>query len=431
MKMELRSFRVRDVQFGDHTKLEDAVLHVNRDELRRVAMQGGAFADVTIKVARPNEGARTIHVIDAAEARYKLDGGSTYPGVVGPIETAGQGITHRLAGLAIVSVGEGVAGESTYWREALIDMKGPGAEASPFGSMPNLVLQFHPHQDYLRDDLPEAELENMMLGSLLAQKYHWQIRMAELKVATHLAGVTADMKPDDVDVFELSPPQSPLPRVVYFWQGYFCIYGQPFNEMLPTLIHPNEILDGAVINIRSNAHAGHRDSTFFNVNHAIVRELYSRHGTELDFAGVIIYPMASDDLSAKERMAEYAVKLAKVLGAEGAISSYAGGGHPAVEFMLICQRCEREGIKTSLVMPEAYGTPEDPGFVYSVPEAVAITSTGRGTQKVQLPAMEKVIGGDAFFDLEASPSDSFEVPYRYIYGCMTNTGYARLTAKEY
>ena len=122
-----------------------------------------------------------------------------------------------------------------------------------------------------------------------------------------------------------------------------------------------------MVNIRSNSHAGHRDSTFFNLSHAIVRDLYSRHGKDLDFAGVVIYPMASDDLATKERMAEYATKLARILGAEGAISSYAGGGHPAVEFMLICQKCEQEGIKTVLVMPEAYGTPEDPGFVYSVP----------------------------------------------------------------
>ena len=90
-------------------------------------------------------------------------------------------------------------------------------------------------------------------------------------------------------------------------------------------------------------------------------------------------------------MAEYAVKLARLLGADAACSSYAGGGHPAVEFMLICQKAERAGIRTVLVMPETYGLPDDPGFVYFVPEAERIVSTGRTTQSLELPRMDRVI----------------------------------------
>ena len=427
----MQSFTIKDVQLDGQTRLENGVLFVNPDELRGLAMEDGAFSDVLVEIARPGERTRTVHVIDASEARHKPGFGTDFPGFVGPMKTVGEGKTDRLTGMAIVATGEAVAGESTYWREALIDMSGPGAEVSPFGSMLNLVLSFQPHGEYLRDDGPDAEIENMMYGSPLAQRYHRRIRTAELKVSAHLAGVAAEASPDDIEIFELTRPYVSLPRVVYFWQGSFCVYGQSSPEILPTLIHPNEILDGAVVNIRSNSHAGHRDSTFFNLSHAIVRDLYSRHGKDLDFAGVVIYPMASDDLATKERMAEYATKLARILGAEGAISSYAGGGHPAVEFMLICQKCEQEGIKTVLVMPEAYGTPEDPGFVYSVPEAVAITSTGRGTQKVELPAMETVLGGDSFFDLDATPWQSLHVPYRYVYGSMTNTGYAKLAAREY
>jgi glycine reductase len=99
--------------------------------------------------------------------------------------------------------------------------------------------------------------------------------------------------------------------------------------------------------------------------------------------------------------------------------------------MLICRKCERAGIRTVLVMPETYGTPDDPGFVYSVPEAERIVSTGRSTQALELPPVERVIGGDAFFDLEGSPADGRSILYRYLLGCGTSAGGGRLTARQY
>jgi hypothetical protein len=140
---------------------------------------------------------------------------------------------------------------------------------------------------------------------------------------------------------------------------------------------------------------------------------------------------ASDDITDKEIMAEYAVKLARLLGADAACASHAGGGHPAVEFMLICQKCERAGIPTVLVMPETYGTPDDPGFVYFVPEAERIVSTGRSTQPVELPRVERVIGGESFFDLAGSPAEGRSVAYRYLLACGTSASGGRLTARQY
>ena len=201
--------------------------------------------------------------------------------------------------------------------------------------------------------------------------------------------------------------------------------------MLPTVLHPSEVLDGAVVNVRSNVHASNRTATFTNQQHGVVSELLDRHGREVDFRGVIVYPAASDDINEKELLAEFAVKLARVLGADAACASYSGGGHPAVEFMLICRKCERAGIRTTLVMPEIYGTPDDPGFVYFVPEAERIVSTGRTTQTVDLPRMERVIGGESFFDLPGAPGDAQTVLYRYLLGCGTSAGNGRLTARQY
>ena len=94
-------------------------------------------------------------------------------------------------------------------------------------------------------------------------------------------------------------------------------------------------------------------------------------------------------------------------------------------------RYAEEGIRTVLVMPEAYGTPDDPGFVHHVPEATAIVSTGRHTEPVKLPAMRRVLGGDRFFDLPDEPGGELEIPLRYLYAGVTSTGSGRLTARQY
>ena len=50
----------------------------------------------------------------------------------------------------------------------------------------------------------------------------------------------------------------------------------------------------------SRRHATIRSSTYDNQHHAIIEELYDRHGRDVDFRGVVIYPAASDDINDKE-----------------------------------------------------------------------------------------------------------------------------------
>jgi glycine reductase len=432
MRLEMATTTIRDVEFSKATRLDGGVLAIDREELRRLLLEDDAFADVSLDIARPGDSARIIHVMDVAEPRWKSPPGSTFPVFVGPPRTVGEGRTFRLEGVAVVSTSEAVAGEPTYWREAIIDMVGPGADASPFGATTNLVLTFTPSEKFRDDARADAVIENIMVGSRLAQRYNRRVRVAQLKAAAYLARATAAREADRTRVYELGGAREGLPRVVYFYQLSGSVYyGGHLDRMLPTPVHPSEILDGAIVNIRSNVHASMRGSTFDNQNHGIIGEMFDRHGRDLDFRGVIVYPAASDDVIEKEVMAEHAVKLARLLGAEAACASYAGGGHPAVEFMLICQKSERAGIRTVLVMPETYGLPDDPGFVYSVPEAERIVSTGRTTQSVELPAVKRVLGGEAFFDLPGSPSDRLTVPFRYLLGCGTSAGGGRFTARQY
>ena len=80
------------------------------------------------------------------------------------------------------------------------------------------------------------------------------VRLATLKIASRLAEHTKDMKPVRVEAFEIGDVDPALPRVVYVDQVMHqasmvqtFMYGRNLGDSLPTLIHPNEMLDGAVV----------------------------------------------------------------------------------------------------------------------------------------------------------------------------------------
>src|SRR5262249_56130407 len=62
------------------------------------------------------------------------------------------------------------------------------------------------------------------------------------------------------------------------------LYGDPVRRMLPTVVHPNEILDGAVV----RGFMGRTATTHAIQNHPVIRELYAQHGRTLWFAGVVV-----------------------------------------------------------------------------------------------------------------------------------------------
>ncbi|MFI5268244.1 MAG: glycine/sarcosine/betaine reductase component B subunit [Chloroflexota bacterium] len=433
MRLELASFPVRDVRFAASTAYDDGVLSIDHEQLRALLLASGDFEDVAIEIVRPGDAARLIHVMDAVEPRWKAGGGTAFPGFLNLSSTsAGEGRTHRLSGMAVLALGDAVAGETTYWREAIVDMSGPLAQVTPFGSTINLALEFRPSAEYLDPNHPDAAIANMMTGSPLSQRYNQAVRMAELRAAEYLAQSTAQLEPDDLAIYELAPADPELPKVVYFFQmSGLLVYGRDVERALPTVMHPNELLDGALVNIRSNSFAASRYSTYECQTHALIQTLYAHHGVDLNFAGAIVYPATAEVVAVKEVVSSYAVKLARMLGAQGACSSYMGGGHPCVEFMLICQKAERAGIKMVGVMPEGYGTPDDPGFVHFVPEATRIVSTGRTTQQADFPAVERVLGGQSFFNMAGVPGDQLQLPYYYVFGACVSTGSGQLAARQY
>src|SRR5207237_4516294 len=100
--------------------------------------------------------------------------------------------------------------------------------------------------------------------------------------------------PDAEEVFELPPMKGLLPRIAYIFQvhshqrptvpGEGLLYGDNCRHLMPTILHPNEVLDGAVM----CAYDSNAMETWSIQNHAVILDLYRRHGRELSFAGVVV-----------------------------------------------------------------------------------------------------------------------------------------------
>lgn len=438
MGLELGTFEIKDAVLGSRTELNAGVLSINAGELRAKLLEEGDFEDVEVEIIRPNEEVRLIHVIDAVEPRLRVsEPGSDFPGMLGPPRRVGRGRTHRLNGVVVTEVAPPVPGEPTYRREAIVDMAGEGAKYSPLSGLINVVLSFRPKQE--KSATAGESLENVFEGTSEAGEYNHAIRIAGLKAAVYLAEVTRGQQPDRVDVYDLDhADHGKLPKVIYFYQMKSpYVYGEVApsggaigrGAHLPTLIHPNEILDGAIVNY-SCMTACMREVTYLLQNHALIHELYAHHGKDLDFMGVVLYTNG-DSVWTKERISSYAANLAVTLGADGAILMCHGGGHPFVDVMMTCQKLEQDGVKTTLLLMEMAANPEDSGFVHYVREADAIVSTGNYEQMIDLAPMAKVCGGSEILETGDKASGPLNVPLRSILGSTHQFGGSYLQGRTY
>jgi glycine reductase len=273
---------------------------------------------------------------------------------------------------------------TTVQRSAILDMSGPGAEISRFSSYVHLVVSFRIAPG---------------LGELDA---HGAIQSAELKVAQRLAQVTAELPAEKISTYDLSEKNLELPNVMLI-QG--CItdpqhvhsgvgyYGLSLRNSLSTFIHPNELLDGAVTVDTTRSGRGYYPTTWDWQNHPLALELYAAHGKSLNFGGVILQRIRFETNHGKEVGAQNAARLAKAMGAEGALVTWIGGGNAFVDVMFTVRACEQAGIKTTLVTYENGGKEgKDSPVLFYLPEADAVVSTGALDRTVELPAMDRLIG---------------------------------------
>lgn len=432
MRLEVGTFNIRDVVLSNKTALSDGVLYVDRDKVVERVLQDHHFSSVELHLVRPGDATRLVNLLDVVEPRYKVSGpGNVFPGLLGPPVAVGQGRTHRLANLTVMETSEPLVDEPNFWRDSILDMTGPGADHNLFANTLNLVLEIKPKIDFSPEELSRLQLTNYNRGSAWVQAYHRAVRTAGMKVAAYLAEITRAMTPDHVDAYELGQVVDPaLPRVAYSCQVLFHLMYGEFLGWQPTFLHPNEFMDGVLVNPH-NTVASTRDATYVLQNHPIIHELYRLHGKALNFFGVLVYRAQINSLEDKERTTAYAAKLLRMVGLDGLVMTWTGSGNPGIDTMLLCQKCEQQGIKTTLINVEMARTPEDSGFVYFVPEADAMVSGGNYETTITLPPMEKIIGGRKLMEPDLNTSGSLTVPLRYLHGATNVMGATKLAGVPY
>ncbi len=231
---------------------------------------------------------------------------------------------------------------------------------------------------------------------------HDTILRAELKIAHRLAETTRDKTPRNVEVFDLSKIDPALPRIVYImgcvtqWHvphSGIALYGIPIRESLPTFVHPNEIIDGA-LTTDARRGSGMHPMTWEWMNNPVIFSLIREHGKRLNFLGIILQRTRFETEAGKQLTAAVTSQMARLMGADGAIiTRISPSGNNLMDIMLTLQGCERKGIKTVLVTPEYSGSDgtEIP-LVFYVPEATAMVSTSSIDQPIRGPVPTKVIG---------------------------------------
>jgi len=404
MRLELASFPVKDVQLGRQTSYKSGTLEVDKEELLKLVRDDRKIASADLDVAFPGEQTRIVRVRDVVEPRIKVSGpGCVFPGILGPVETVGEGRTHTLPGVAVVvsadynpEVKSGSGGQNS----GIVDMWGPGAKLSPYGSIINVVLVLK-----LVDGLSELDA-------------HTAIRLAQCKVAQRLAETTRDMVPENIETFELSDADPSLPRVVYdltfitTWHEpvmALLYYGLPIRESLATFIHPNELIDGA-LTVDARRGSGEVPRTWEWMNNPVVFRLLREHGKQVNFLGVILQRTRFEVEQCKHIGAQVASQMARLLGADGVIiTKTSPSGNNSMDLMFLVQACEQKGIKTVFMTPE-YGGAEgkEQALWFYTPEADAMVSTSSLDRGARLPAPAKVIGCEKGELVEPYPAEPIQ-----------------------
>ena len=193
-------FAVAEVVEGTKTGRDGTTLVVAAPELAVGAGQP-ALAEATVDVVRSGDRVRIANVLDVVLPDVRADDpATTFPRTPGAATT---GLLHRLAGVAVLSVcdwrGAGYAGPAEF-PDSFVDMKGPGADRSPWSATSNVVLRFVPRPGASVDDVDAA------------------IRRETLRVARELAASTIGGEPDEVQRYGELPHGGDLPAVAAILQ---------------------------------------------------------------------------------------------------------------------------------------------------------------------------------------------------------------------
>jgi len=395
VKLELGNFHVEDIEFGNETTFNDGHLTIDKEEALEVVYKDEHITEADLKIVKPGDMVRLVPVKEAIEPRYREEGGPVFPGVTGDLMQAGDGRTLAMKDMSVLVVGKHWGG----FQDGLIDMGGEGAKYTYFSQLKNVVLVADTDEDFEKHE---------------QQKKNRALRWAGMRLSEYLGKALKDKEPDEVETYTLDPitkrseEVSELPSVVMVMQpqsqmeepGYNDLnYGWDTNNMLPTFMHPNEVLDGAMIS-GSFMPCSSKWSTYDMQNFPLIRRLYEEHGETINFIGVIMSNL-NVAMEQKERSAQFVAQMAKSLGADAALVAEEGYGNPDADYIGCLVALEDAGVKTVGVSNEATGRDGGSQPLVSLdPKADALVSTGNVSELIKLPPMDTVIG-----ELEALARD--------------------------
>ncbi len=413
MALALEHIVINEVVPDSETRVKGHTLHVDQQALVDfLKAQDQRLGTIDLELVRPGESCRIICVKDVIEPRHKIDGAEL-----------GQGRIQALKNVAVVTCGQIVG-----FQEGIIDMSGPGASYTPFSQTFNIVL-------------------DISVGAGLESHEHEEaVRLAGLRAAAFLGAAAGDRAADLVEHYSpLDPDVLPdeLPRVAYVYmllsQGLLhdtYVLGQNAMAGLPRLMEPHELMDGAITS-GNCVSACDKNTTYHHQNNPLLRELWRRHGHDLNLVGVVLTnePVR---LAAKEQSAARTVALVKELGAMGAVISKEGFGNPDADQVMLIRGLEAAAIKTVALTDEYAGQNGSSQSLADItPEADAMVSVGNANGLVVLPPMARILGPikdltslAGAYPQSLSEDGSLEIELQGLVGATNQLGMQRLRARE-
>ena len=387
MRLEIGNFYVKDIVFGDKLSFDNGILTINKEEALAFIREDERITEAELYIAKPGDKIRMCPVKEAIEPRTRLDGRSLFPGYTGEIAKAGEGVTHALKNCSVLVVGRHWGG----FQDGVIDMSGEGQKYTYFGQLNNIVLVADTNEVFEQRE---------------QQKKNDALRRAGHKLAEFIGACVKELTPEDTEVYELGAiirrgeEVEKLPSVVYVMQpqsqmeemGYNdLVYGWDMNHVVPTVMHPNEVLDGAMVS-GSFMPVSSKWSTYDFQNCPNIKALYNEHGKTINFLGVIMSNL-NVALEQKERAALFVAQIANSLGADGAVVAEEGYGNPDADFVGCIVALENAGVKTVGITNECTGRDGMSQPLVTLDEKCdAIVSCGNVSELIELPPMETVLG---------------------------------------
>lgn len=282
MRLEIGNFYVKDIVFGNELSYEDGILTIEKEAALNYIRQDERITEAELYIAKPGDQIRMCPVKEAIEPRVRPDGRSAFPGYTGDMTRAGEGVTYALKNCSVLVVGRHWGG----FQDGIIDMSGEGQKYTLFGQLMNIVLVADTNEEFEKHE---------------QQKKNDALRRAGHKLAEYIANCVKELEPEETEVFDLGAmikrgeEVEKLPSVVYVMQpqsqmeelGYNDLaYGWDMNRMLPTVMNPNEVLDGAIVS-GSFMPVSSKWSTYDFQNCPNIKALYKEHGKTINFLGVI------------------------------------------------------------------------------------------------------------------------------------------------